>query len=564
MQRCCDDHCTCQGGVALSFLMLTTIIVSLPSFLPTHGIIIFHLTMFLQDLPREMIAMICDFADKDALMALRLTDKSISVLATKSFSHRFMTSLSVVMTASCLERLAEICENPSFGPGIRKIYVTPGRIMQHHIETVVSDWTSLVDDVRAQSEGIAKAELMVRRCMDRYRDEQTFRKKGVATELLTRTFTALEAWRHDVELSISPDTRIHHGATFLYPDCYESQYPDATVAFLTNTLQPCLEAIRISKTRLRKLDVSVEGWAFCGGQLDFNLKRFSKEDLNRFSMLRSITFQLEHHINPSTMRAMTFIVSQARKLETLQLSHCSRFFERHIPGRIERSFMQFELGDDTLLSVKSGRIKSLSFTNMLFSKQSLLDFLLRFRDTLESLRFAYCALRDGSWTEIISCMRESLPLLRSLKVDDLSNALRQPSLSSDFEYRRTILGCGKAQITGEKEVQAALQAMIERPLANPLAPENAQDDDEFESDDSADNFEDDVAEYHLEELINDMQPDSSDRPDNRYLDADVNEGFFDAIEDAIEDSEILNGERGSYTEEEQEQELQAIMARIRD
>jgi hypothetical protein len=51
---------------------------------------------------------------------------------------------------------------------------------------------------------------------------------------------------------------------------------------------------------------------------------------------------------------------------------------------------------------------------------------------------------------------------------------------------------------------------------------------------------------------------------NRYLDADVNEGLFDAIEDAIEDSEILNGERGSYTEEEQEQELQAIMARIRD
>jgi hypothetical protein len=371
-----------------------------------------------------------------------------------------------------------------------------------------------------------------------------------------------------VELSISPDTSIHHGATFLYPDCYEPQYPDATVAFLTNTLQPCLEAIRISKTRLRKLDVSVEGWVFCGGQLDFNLKRFSKEDLNCFSMLRSITFQLEHHINPSTMRAMISIVSQARKLETLQLSHCSRFFERHIPGRIERSLMQFELGDETLLSVKSGRIKSLSFTNMLFSKQSLLDFLLRFRDTLESLRFACCALRLGSWTEIISCMRESLPLLRSLRVDDLSNALRQPSLRSDLEYRRTILGCGKTQITGEKEVQAALQAMIERPLENPLAPENAQDDNAFElddfADDTADDFEDDVAEYYLEELINDMQPDSSDRPDDRYPDAVVNEGLFDAIEDAIEDSEILNGERGSYTEEEQEQELQAIMARIRD
>jgi hypothetical protein len=70
--------------------------------------------MFLLNFPSEVLTMICESAGRDALMALRLTNKSIAGPATKTFASQFMSSLSVVMTAPCLERLVEICEHPTF------------------------------------------------------------------------------------------------------------------------------------------------------------------------------------------------------------------------------------------------------------------------------------------------------------------------------------------------------------------------------------------------------------------------------------------------------------------
>jgi hypothetical protein len=135
--------------------------------------------------------MICDSTDRNAPTALRLTNKSISSVATRSFSSRCMSSLSVIMTAPSLKRHIKICEHPVFGPCIRKLYISPRRITESHIKELLRDWTSFVDNVAIKSESIARAELMVRRCMDRYRDEQALIQKGGATELLVRTFLSM-------------------------------------------------------------------------------------------------------------------------------------------------------------------------------------------------------------------------------------------------------------------------------------------------------------------------------------------------------------------------------------
>jgi len=113
--------------------------------------------MSLQDLPNELIAAICEIADKNTLMALRLTEKGVSIWATKSFSDRFMTSFSVFLTTLCLTRLAEICEHPSFGPGVRKLYISSRRITPCHIQDLTRQRDYLVKCYANQIEEIARA-----------------------------------------------------------------------------------------------------------------------------------------------------------------------------------------------------------------------------------------------------------------------------------------------------------------------------------------------------------------------------------------------------------------------
>lgn len=412
--------------------------------------------MSLKDLPNELIAAICEIADKDALMALRLTEKGLSTSATKSFSDRFMTSFSVFLTTPCLTRLAEICEHPSFGPGVRKLYISSRRITPHHIGYLEGQRDYLIKWYKNRIEEIARAELALQRCRNRYREEEALKQEGGATKLLTRAFTALEAWRHDVELSIVHDIQ-DFGANFLGSDCFQIRGPNATAYCLTSTFQPCLEAIHVSNMQFRKLDVSVRERSQDRTEVDFNLMSFSKTDLKRFSMLRSIAFGLARLTSHETVLSVAAIVSQARQLEDLHLSHGDKFYiddqETDRPPHT-----QFLLGDGALQSVNSDKIKSLSFNSMSFSTQCLLELLDRYRNTLETLQFALCALRDGSWLEVISYMRESLPLLSTLKIYALFD-VNPPS-----DYSTAIAGSRQVSVQGKKKVQAVLRAIIQDPL----------------------------------------------------------------------------------------------------
>jgi hypothetical protein len=386
--------------------------------------------------------MICESTDGNALTAVRLTNKSISSVATRSFSSRCMSSLSVIMIAPSLERHIKICEHPVFGPCIRKLCISPRRITESHVKELLRDWTSLVDNVATKSESIARAELMVRRCMDRYRDEQVLIQKGGATELLVRTFAALEARRQDVGLFISPKIRRHYGATFLYRDCCEYWSSGSTISHLTPTLRTCLEAIRISKIQFCKLGITLEDtqdrWSTCRERLDLNLKSFSAEDMKHFSMQKVITFELVRPDSYNLVEITTTIISQARNLQILHLAHGDRFSFRSQSERAKNSPVEFKQGNNALQSIKSDKIKVLDFAIMSLSKQFLVDLLHRYSGTLEVLRLSKCALQDGSWTEVLSYVKDSLPLLRMLNIENLYDATRKSSSTPHLTYRVAI------------------------------------------------------------------------------------------------------------------------------
>jgi len=297
--------------------------------------------------------------------------------------------------------------------------------------------------------------------MNRYTEEEALKQEGGATKLLTRAFTALEAWRHDVELSIVYEIQ-DSGANFLGSDCFQIRgpYPDAYC--LTSTFQPCLEAIHVSNMQFRKLDVSARELSQDRTEVDFNLVSSSKADMKRFSMLRSITFGLARLTSHETVLSLATIVSQARQLEDLHLSH-GDMFDFDVRESARSPHTQFLLGDGALQSVNSEKIKSLSFGSMSFSKKCLLELLDRHRNTLETLEFDWCALRDGSWLEVISYMEESLPLLSTLKITILVE------FSPPLHYFTAIAGCGRVSIQGKEKVQAVLRAIIQRPLENPRA-----------------------------------------------------------------------------------------------
>jgi hypothetical protein len=191
--------------------------------------------------------------------------------------------------------------------------------------------------------------------------------------------------------------------------------------------------------------------------------------MKQFPKLTSITFVLERLDNFDSMKAMSAIVSQARKLEVLHLSHCDTFSPNGRRERPEWSLTEFRLGDKALQSVKSDRIQSLSFTTMSFSKQCILDLLHRYRNTLKSLRFAQCVLQDGSWIEVISYMKKSMPALGMLNIGRLYNAIRRDPSDPHFTYRTVVVGCGEKKIRGENEVQAALIRILKHPHIDSLA-----------------------------------------------------------------------------------------------
>jgi hypothetical protein len=460
--------------------------------------------MSLKGLPSAVLTMICGSADKNTLMTLRLTDKNISIPATKSFSDRFMNSVSIIMTKACLERLIELCEHPSFGPGIRKIYINSGRMTQGHIQSLVIKLNRLIDDYDPGSEQMARVELLTQRCKDRYNDEHTLTDEGRAAELLTQAFYALETWGHDVELAILPRVYTNDNTIFLDLDCDESLHFDSTLTCLANTLQPCLDAIRISRIEFCKLCVKVKKFATSLEELHFSLDNFSKEDMERFSSLKSLTFELDFAASHPATRAIARIVSQAQELEVFHLSHGDQFpiFHESEGGDTP---LRFEFGDNALRSVKSDRIKSLSFTKTSFSKHCLLDFLQKYRNTLETLRFAECALRDGSWTEVISYMRKSLPHLRVLNINSLDDAVRQTPSSPDYILSVSVVGFGKIPVKGEDEVQAVLQAMTGSPLYDPLASEVTEDD-ETSDDETSDGETSDDGFSDEDESLDDEDP----------------------------------------------------------
>ena len=164
--------------------------------------------MSLAALPSELVAMICDDTNKRALLALRLTNRRISALATTNFTKRVVDSFAVLMTAQSL--LVAICEHPVFGPAVRMIHVAFSRVHEDRVTWFEEErnWLIKVNDTTDTIDGISKMHHKLQCCKRRRKAEVELQKSGKAVELLTRAFAALETYR-TVKLHLGVTHRIY-------------------------------------------------------------------------------------------------------------------------------------------------------------------------------------------------------------------------------------------------------------------------------------------------------------------------------------------------------------------
>ncbi|KAH0362927.1 hypothetical protein KCU65_g7732, partial [Aureobasidium melanogenum] len=438
--------------------------------------------MSLAYLPNELLAMICDYSDKHALKALRLTNRRISIQATTELAKRFKGHLAVLMTTQSLESLIALCEHPVFGPAVSKIHVTFSRVHQERVAYLEAkrNWlikTRTIDEY-------SRVHHKLRCCKRRAKNEAELQKSGKAVELLTRAFSALQPYRTFVELMICSDhIRFYDKTTLLGCDCHVEENT-IIESCPGSTIQLCLEAIRRSQMDFYSFHWYIDKKSITSAEMSFNLKTFSAEDMRVFRTLNMFAYSAQGCVPDSASLSISSILLNATALDVLTLSH-----NNHLQVRDSKPFetpsKKFEMGDYTLWALRSDRLFNVNLTCMAFSKQCLLDFLNHHKDTIMWLTLRNCTLRNGSWREVISYVKDNLSLMKRLKLKCLFDAGPRTPRGSYLSHGPAVLGMGSTRIEGKEEVQEVLEAIIERPLEDPTAPEDETDDESLRSSDLA-------------------------------------------------------------------------------
>jgi len=195
----------------------------------------------------------------------------------------------------------------------------------------------------------------------------------------------------------------------------------------------------------------------------FNLDSMNEEDFSVFSKLEVAHFEAITPLDDSGLEAMAKIISHANRLKIVSCAQYDEFGGDEDGETVCTASQRFELSDDTLRSIKWDGITALSFENMPVSKDLLFNLLNKHRKTLEDLNLHRCALRDGSWTDIIQWIKDNLKSLTSIEMTDLYDAESQANTGQYLTREPSVCGT-PGGITGSEKVQDALQTMIERPL----------------------------------------------------------------------------------------------------
>ncbi|KAI5212380.1 hypothetical protein E4T38_00522 [Aureobasidium subglaciale] len=414
-------------------------------------------TLQLDTLPGEVIDGICDHLNKKELKALRLSTKRISAIATTHLAKEYMFNLCSLMTRRSLEKLAEICAHPQFGPHVRKVHLSSGRVHPREMRALIER----VEDMQRRippptSAQVKRAKAKMQDAMNRSSKEYELEVSGDAVSILSRAFAALRTYQTPIILDISdfevPRYNHFHGEPEL---CFKS------------TMEPCLEAIFRTKMQFAELELTVDALSIDPEERGYDTHTMRSEGLELLASLKSVALDFNNTFDAAGTKSTAHILSYANALENFtyrqgcdDLNRDDWFSPQQQLKLLTNN--QFAVSDAILESVKSAKLTALWIEYAPLSYDTIVQVMEMHADTLTSIRIAHTCLRDGNWSDLFSNIKKNCRFLTQLDIENLSQA--RPD-RKEGDYRPLILPEEwNLGLSGSRaEVEETLEKLVNAP-----------------------------------------------------------------------------------------------------
>ncbi|KAI5209072.1 hypothetical protein E4T39_01160 [Aureobasidium subglaciale] len=424
-------------------------------------------TLQLDTLPGEVIDGICDYLNKKELKALRLTIKRISAIATTHLAKEYMFNLCSLMTRRSLEKLAEICVHPQFGPHVRKVHLSSGRVhpreMRALIERVEDMQRRIPPPISAQ---VKRAKAKMQDAMNRSSKEYELEVSGDAVNILSRAFASLRSYQTPIVLDISDFEVPRWDPITLFLDKYNHFHGEPELCF-KSTMEPCLEAIFRTKMQFSELELTVDALAIDPDERGYDTHNMRPEDLELLASLKSVALDFNNTFDAAGTKSTGHILSYANVLENFTYRQGCDDLNRDDWFSPQQQLKiltnnQFEVSDAILKSVNSTKLTALWVEYAPLSYETVSQVVERHADTLTSIRIAHTCLRDGNWSDLFSNIKKNCRFVTQLDIENLSQA--RPD-RKEGDYRPLILPEEwNLGLSGSRpEVEETLEKLVNAP-----------------------------------------------------------------------------------------------------
>lgn len=398
-------------------------------------------TLRLDSLPGEILDGICDYLNKKELKAFRSCTKRISSVATTHLAKDYMFNLCSLMTRRSLEKLAEICAHPQFGPHVRKVHLSSGRVHPREMRALIERVEDMQRRIPAPTSAqVKRAKAKMQDAMNRSTKEYELEASGDAVALLCRAFASLCSYQTPIILDISDFEVPRWDPVTLLLDRYNHFHGEPELCF-KSTMEPCLQAIFRTKMQFAELELTVDALSIDPDERGYSTRDMDPQDLGLLSSLKSVSLDMNNTFDDAGTLSTGHILSYTHQLEDLtyrqgcdDLNRDDWLTPEQQPELLRSR--QFERADIVLGSVKTNRLKSLWLEYTPISYHVLVQLLERHADTLITVHIAHTCLRDGTWAEVFSLLQKTCRFVTNLDAINLSQA--RPDLR-DGDYRPLLL-----------------------------------------------------------------------------------------------------------------------------
>ncbi|THZ18588.1 hypothetical protein D6C91_05463 [Aureobasidium pullulans] len=400
-------------------------------------------------LPNEMIARVVDHLGVEDCQQLRLTNKLLSVFASKELARLCFKTVNVSMTRYTLDALVRVCQHPIFGQYVREVgllttHARPERITKPLKNFQNSFKTGGLEDL---NNAYHVLQVYAKQC----HEEFTLEQSGEGTQLLTTALKSLKERGQSVLLSATDcPISMEIGAKRAYRDRAFKHISHCN-GRLRSSMRALANAAFRSGCRINGLhikhDCDISDCELDSPECVIDLGHV----LGAFSMIKTLCIDFTDLPSEKSLKSLGAMLSISRQLEDVTVSL------RCVPGTYRLEKASIRTVDDLLCEGLSHGLKKVRLSGFPISQYGLVCILGNSFHTLQSLELTQIALRRGTWDLVIPWLRNNFSLseitiedVYQVDDDDLNG---EGYLAEEVDFESI---CA----TGREEVNSALADCI--------------------------------------------------------------------------------------------------------